>query len=298
MRYTKAPLNLDQQISLLKSRGLGFNDMIRAKRYLKNISYYRLSGYFIPFQELGDAAHHFQPDIVFDDILQLYIFDRKLRLLTMDALERIEAAFKANVLNEMSAVDGSHWYMNPAMFVPKYNHRWLIDRIKLDTGHGKPARQNRACAHYYETYEDPELPPIWVVADVISMGTYAIMFEQLANTNIKKKTAKNFDLSHPILSSWMHSLTSTRNICAHHSRLWNKAFSIKPTSVKRLSDHLSDNTKFYAQAVVMNDMLSSITNKSSWSKRLAEVLKECPLDVHNHMGFPEGWQTNGFWGLE
>ena len=298
MKFAKAPLSLDGQLTLLEGRGLGFKDKDRAKRYLTFISYYRLSGYFIPFQIPGDANHNFKPGVIFDDVLQLYIFDRKLRLLVLDALERIEAAFKAAVLNEMSSVDGSHWYLDPANFVPGYDHAWLVSRIKTDTGYRKPTRQNRACAHYYAKYTDPVLPPIWMVADVLSLGTYAIMFEQLSDTGVKKRTAAKFELSHKVLSSWMHTLTSTRNICAHHSRLWNKKFSIRPTRHKRTGHLMPDNTKLYAQAIVMNDMLAAMTNSSSWAKRLYALLLECPLDTEYHMGFPIDWERDKFWGIE
>ncbi|RLB89759.1 MAG: hypothetical protein DRH26_10940 [Deltaproteobacteria bacterium] len=82
--FEKSSLTPDQHIGLLKKRGLTFQDQDRARHYLQFIGYYRLSGYFLPFQVPGDSQHTFLPTTTFDHILQTYIFDRKLRLLVMD----------------------------------------------------------------------------------------------------------------------------------------------------------------------------------------------------------------------
>ena len=88
--FTKQPLSIKGQINLLKSRGLQIPDEGQAAQYLQNISYYRLSGYMYPF--LADVKQHrYKAGAVFEDILNLYHFDRELRLLVFSAIERIEA---------------------------------------------------------------------------------------------------------------------------------------------------------------------------------------------------------------
>lgn len=114
--YEKPPLGVDQLVDRLAGRGLEIPDRDRATRYLRHIGYYRLSPYTIPFQQ-GGAEHQMRPGTSFDDVLDLYVFDRSLRLLVMDALERVEVAVRAALTDHMSTTDNdSHWYTNPAHF--------------------------------------------------------------------------------------------------------------------------------------------------------------------------------------
>ncbi len=97
--FLKPSLSLDEQIALLKNRGLIIENPQRLRQYLRFIGYYRLSGYFRRscvgyFQIEGDPLHRFQLNTTFDQTLRCYIFDRKLRLMIMDAVERIEVAFR------------------------------------------------------------------------------------------------------------------------------------------------------------------------------------------------------------
>lgn len=101
MDYTKQPLTLQQQVAKLKSRGLQIDDEQLAARYLSNISYYRLRAYTFPFQDNvnPDADHKFvRDDIHFSDIIDLYCFDRRIRSLVFNAIEKIEVAVRAKIV--------------------------------------------------------------------------------------------------------------------------------------------------------------------------------------------------------
>lgn len=111
-RYTKPPLTYQQQVELLKSRGLQFADEARAKRHLANISYYRMSAYMLPFKEAnqeGEILDSFKKGITWDHVYNLYVFDRKLRLLVFDAIERLEVAIRTQIIYQLSHKYGSHW---------------------------------------------------------------------------------------------------------------------------------------------------------------------------------------------
>ena len=99
--YEKPPLNEDELLNLLGERGLRIPDRGRAARYLRHIGYYRLSPYMRPLQDNG-TDHGFRKGTQFDDVLRLYVFDRSLRLLVMDALERVEVAVRAAISNAMA----------------------------------------------------------------------------------------------------------------------------------------------------------------------------------------------------
>ncbi len=96
MKYEKFPITVSEQITKLKKRGLYFENEIKAKDYLSNISYYRLRAYTFPFQDNTHENQLFNVDISFEQIINLYMFDRKLRLLIFDAIEKINTHSRVN----------------------------------------------------------------------------------------------------------------------------------------------------------------------------------------------------------
>jgi abortive infection bacteriophage resistance protein len=295
--FAKPALSLDDQLKLLISRGLKVHDRSRAYHYLRYIGYYRLSGYFRPFQYPNDSAHTFRPGTTFDQILQLYIFDRKLRLLVMDPMERIEVAIRSAMSNIMSQNHGPHWYLDRNLFNVQFTHEDFLETVRKETGYYNLQRRNVFCRHYFSKYDQPELPPSWMVMEVISFGTLSHVFSYLQNREDQKAIGKEFNLHYTVLKSWLHTLTYLRNICAHHERLWNRVFTIKPKKNKVFAKHFENNQKFYAQAAVINVFLKVIAGGSSWQERLKLLLEEYPQIDKGRMGFPKGWTSDPFWGL-
>ncbi len=229
--FNKLPLSLPDQLQLLLSRGLNVPDSAAATHYLAHIGYYRLSGYSLPFQigGTGPDRHNFKPGITFDVIVDRYIFDRKLRLLVMDAIERIEISVRVALSNVISLRHGAHWYMSTVPFNRAFDHTRFIDEIKQQIGHS-PAHHKRRDAyiqHYYQTYGAPDMPPSWMVFESVSFGTISLAYANLAPPEFSA-VCGGFGLPHPVLTSWLHSLNYIRNICAHHARLWNRQCRIKP----------------------------------------------------------------------
>ena len=105
--FTKPFLTIEQQINQLKSRGMNFHDEEKAKYYLENLNYYRLSGYWLIFEK-NHEPHEFKDNTYFEDILNLYIFDRELRLLLLDAIERIEVSIWSKLAYILAENFGSH----------------------------------------------------------------------------------------------------------------------------------------------------------------------------------------------
>lgn len=94
-KYNKIPLSFQDQLQLLKSRGLEITDESKAISYLEGISYYRLSAYFLPYQVEKDK---FNAGVSFKQIINTYSFDRELRLLVFDCIERIEVAIRTQII--------------------------------------------------------------------------------------------------------------------------------------------------------------------------------------------------------
>lgn len=102
--YKKPYLTFKQQLELLKMRGLEVTGDSTALKYLNQLGYYRLSGYWYSFRRLISSKQarpqrkdEFMPGAKFHDAVALYVFDKKLKLLVLDAIERIEVSFRVDI---------------------------------------------------------------------------------------------------------------------------------------------------------------------------------------------------------
>jgi abortive infection bacteriophage resistance protein len=293
--YIKPPLPVQDQINLLKSRGLQIPDEERAARYLRNISYYRLSGYMYPF--LADTKQHLYKDgTMFEDVLDLYRFDRELRLLVFSAIEKIEVAFRARIINQYSvALRDPFWYTNAANFADPKQHTEFSNSL---TAYIK--RSNDVfIKHFYNTYSDP-WPPIWVVFEILPMGQFSILYKITANSPARKAVADYFGAKGPVLTAWLHTLVYVRNICAHHARLWNKELRVpvklpKKAANKWLANRNITNRKVYIVLAIIVYLLDTITPQHGFRQKLKALVVKYPETDTAAMGFPQDWLADPFW---
>ena len=288
--YTKPPLSAPDMVKLLQSKGLVISDEPKAQRYLNTIGYYRLSAYFIPFYSQKDT---FQSNVSFDDVLSLYIFDRKLRLLTLDPVQRIEVAVRTAISNHMSLKYDPFWILDCGHFEDfnKY-HRLIGLCLKYagpEAGHSQP------CRHYFTTYGEHPLPPSWMLIEELPMDCWSKLFANLKNKQDKRAIADQFQFSWRDFASWLQTVTVIRNILAHHRRFWNVTVPIKPANMSHYIIDAGVLQGAYISFAVIRKLFTSFTQHSSWHMRLAEHMKTCPLNIHNYMYFPVNWQNLPFW---
>ncbi len=297
MRYQKPSLPITEQIDRLKRRGLVFNNEDKAAHYLSNISYYRLRAYTYPFQDNKNPEHSFIKKVNFEDIIALYVFDRRLRLLVFNAIEKIEIALRTKIIYEYSLVHGSHWFLKKELFHKASfydsNYKSLKKEVERST--------ETFIKHYFKNYTAPELPPAWMSLEVISLGLLGKIFSNLKRGKVKTKVANEFGLKNDAhLESWIHSFAYLRNICAHHGRLWNRRFIVRPVIPYNTLNAFLDNTrihdnKLYAQLSCINYILQSISPKSSFVGNLKTLLNESTIASEKEMGFPENWKEETLW---
>lgn len=287
MKFNKPPLSIEDQISLLQNRGLEITEIDKASYYLQNIGYYRLSAYYIPFRQPDTPAaeHKFSPGTSFQDILDLYIFDRQLRLILLDALERLEIALRAKLSQPLSISHGSHWYLESDLFYSKVQHAQIIAKIANDTGHHNGGKKvSEAVKHYYSKYSDPPLPPTWVIFEELSIGSVSRIFKSIKNEH-KKELTDSFNVTADVLESWLHSLTVLRNKCAHHSRVWNNNFPAVKIPKKGPKIGITNAQKLQGLVSVISHMLTVISGDTTWKDRVTDHIKTCPVSYNNAMGF-------------
>ncbi len=297
MNYNKPPLTIAQQIQTLKSRGLIIEDEERATRYLSFISLYRLRAYTYTYQDNKNSNHHFYPGITFDKILQTYLFDRKLRLLVFDAIERIEIAFRTQIIYQYSQKHGSNWYENKELY--RKDNFYTRDLMLIDK---ELKRSNEVfIKHYNRTYSSPKRPPAWMTFEITSLGLLSKIYENLQISTEKKIIAKKFRLGHPkILESWMHSLSVIRNICAHHSRLWNRELPASMKLPKVTNGTWLLNTDFpqgkmYLALSSILFLLNTIIPHNHFKNKLKTLIAQYPGIPLRQMGFSNEWEKEQLW---
>jgi len=300
MNYTKPPLSISDQIARLEKRGLKFNNTQKAAHYLSNISYYRLRAYTYPFQNNSDPDHPFIKKVSFEDIIDLYVFDRRLRLIIFNAIEKIEVALRTKIINEFSLSYGSHWFEDSQNYRNQHYFNRNINSLYEEVDRSAET----FIEHYKNKYSTPPYPPAWMSLEVISLGLLSKLYGNLNKSAEKKKVAKEFGLPNPeILESWMHAFAGLRNICAHHSRLWNRRFTIVPKIPYNTTFTFIQNTKIYdnklyAQLCCINYITRIISPNSSLVADLKNLLKACSLADCKEMGFPNDWEKETIWQLK
>lgn len=303
--FNKPSLTIPEHLDRWQERGLSIPDRPRAERYLSVISYYRLSSYTLPFQT-GNPDHHFRPDASFTDVLDLYVFDRQLRLLILDAIERIEVALRTKMTNVLSAHHGPHAYLDPGIFDTRYDHAWLLDQVR------RKCDDNQAetfIKHYRAKYTDPALPPIWMVMEILTFKEVSVLFSFLKIKEDKQDIAAFWNLPDTVLHSWFRAMSDLRNVCAHHSRTWNREFGSRPLVPRKaparwpnlalpLADpEINSIRRLYYLLVVIETLLRQINPSSTWHKRLYALLESHPMVSRAHMGMPDNWADDPFWQL-
>ena len=313
--FNKPPLTYEKQVELLISRGLIVTDRKRAERHLANISYYRLSAYMLPYKkkENGIIIDAFKEGTTWDDIYDLYVFDRKLRLLVFDAIERLEVAIRTQIIYQLSHKYGSHWQDNAHIFMPsrevtlRDGRKITIDVYREIQSHIKEQlHSNRAevfIQHYHNKYDTPENPPSWMSVEIMYFNHLSKICTGLKNRADIVGIASYFALPPKTFCSWLHTMNYVRNICAHHSRLWNRDLNIVPEKLS-FSKHLvwisnpetAKRSKNYYFFCMINYMLQVANPTSQFKTKLKELLEEYKNVISlDSMGFPKGWEEEKMW---
>jgi len=223
MKYDKVPLSFEEQAALLMSRGLIADPALLVNR-LKNVNYYRFTGYLHPFRL--DNSDNYKPNTTLERVWRLYAFDRRLRLIIMDAIERIEISVRTQLIYELSHATGAFGYTT-STGLPKLNtvdyQKWWKS-VSDEIGRSKEI----FVEHFLKKYGDyHQTLPLWMTGEIMSFGCMLTMYRGVS-PGIKRNIARHYNIPDEVLTSWLQVFNVARNICAHHGRLWNREFGYKP----------------------------------------------------------------------
>ncbi len=296
MKYTKPALTIADQINLLESRNLKFADKNRAVKYLSNISYYRLSGYLYPFRDL--ATDNFVGGVTFEQIIDLYLFDRALRLLIFDAIETIEVILRTQMIYQPSITNGAFWFEDAANFEDASRYAEHLNKLDEEVDRSKTGEV--FLQHFFGKY-DEATPPAWMAFEVLSLGLMSKFHQNMRVSHpAKKAIARHFGVSQPVVfQSWLRSVTYVRNICAHHRRLWNRILTNKPIIPHNPPtvwiSTATSNDKIYYFLCCLIYMIRTVQPHTTFIVRLKKLLAHHPNISKSAMGFPDDWENERFW---
>jgi abortive infection bacteriophage resistance protein len=302
MKYIKPALSFEQQAQLLIDRGLLVREKAELADHLSKVNYYRLSAYWYTFKEIDPTSgeEHFAPGTSFEVIWRRYTFDRHLRLLIMDALERVEVAIlRTRMVELFTRLHGPFGYSDSKNFSPKFlatEFNRLLSEIDSAVLSSKEEFVNR----FRRKYVSERHLPLWMAVEVMTFGQLFTFYRNI-NLDEQKAIAMAFNLYPPVLKSWLHSLNFIRNACAHHSRLWNRLLPISPLLPDQrhhpewYTPAKFDNKHIFAVLSLLRYLLEFIDPEGSWQTRLENLLAEFPDIPIQWMGFPNNWKDSPIW---
>lgn len=327
MIYAKKPFTLEQQADQLIARGL-MADRDQLMGRLKVVNYYRLSGYLYPFR-LRDAAGNptdsLIPGTTLETIWRRYNFDRRLRIILLDVIERIEVAVRTRLVyhfvhahHAFGHLDGKNlpgfkslpfrqrWWRD-LKFLVKHGHRERNDHeqwlAKLLLEKNRATRSKNAFAvHFSRTYGDShEHLPLWMACELMTCET-TLQFANAMDRLIIKQVAADFGFPDDQLLSWIKGIFTLRNACAHHARIWNRVGGATPC----VPGNKNKNPNWYCQPRFAPDRighvlsvchcwLGKVSPTTQWKRRLFDLFDEYPEIPLAEMGIPADWRTHSLW---
>ena len=296
-RYAKPSLTVEDQVKLLESRGMNVADPKFVVNALSTVSYYRLSAYSYPFRSRPDGAR-FREGTTFEEVWRYYRFDRRLKNVVLDGIERVEIATRTKIVNRFSEQYGPFGYRETANFAaPIDGVRFAKTLTLIDE---ETVRSNEEfVAHFRKSYDTSDGMPLWMAAELMTFGNMLTFFRMLKMKD-KKAIAHELGTNADTFETWLKSLNFVRNVCAHHGRLWNRHLAIAPgIPVKDVRWHEKRYpvvpSRIYSILCILKQLIDVIAPQSGWKDRLFALLADFP-DVHRlSMAIPTGFEKSALW---
>lgn len=300
----------DQQLDILRSRGLDVSTDESPKRYLEKENYYNVvNGYkdlFLKEIKTQTTDEVYKEGAKFSELKALYEFDFELKSIILKRILRVENTIKTLLAYNFSEKYGHENYMKMENFNYKPRDAKSIKHVMdLITGvQGiivKQVDKHESIKHYMIEYG---YVPLWVLVNILPLGTIS-KFYSLMKQSDKQSISKKFNLTDAELVNILKNLTYCRNKCAHGERLYNFRSSAeirennihRKLGISKLNGKLTNGSKDLLSIIIalklllpekdFNKMIMEINDE------LIDLEKELNVisinDVYNEMGFVSNW---------
>jgi len=301
--FEKRATSIEEQIQLLKERGLEILDNDHAEHYLMHISYYRLGEYWHSLQS-DKIKHIFKPNSQFSDVIALYRFDSELRILIFYVIEKIEISLRTKLIYHLSHEYDPWWFQNFDIFIDSRALVNTLTNLEEEITRTKDATIKN---HFKKHKDDLRFPSAWKSLEQTSFGALSKLYGNLKNT-VKSKDTIAVDygaVNHTYLPSWLQTIAQIRNYCAHHSRLWNKnlpgapkLLSKPPFSWISIVPNQNEFQKLYIHLCLMKYLLNIIQPDNQFTEKLSAIFEKYPTVDPNALGMKLNWTEEALWKMK
>jgi len=294
--YDKPWLSIGEQLQKLESRGLIIDDQKVAERFLLHLNYYRFSGYCLAFEH---SRHNFRNGTKFSQIQTAYDFYVRLRDLLTEGLEGIEAASRSAIAHIFGEKRGAFGYTDAGNFRQSFDHAEWLDRVKDEAGRSSEL----FVEHFKSRYSGSPTFPLWIATEIMSFGAVSKMFSGLLD-QYQTPVANRYNMQKQDFASVLHHLTYVRNVCAHHCRLWDRVWDIKPrvpVGKNWQPPIVPDPSRVFVTLLFIYRILKKCSSESrfaiEWRRRVNELMMTPPEtgDAMARMGMPKTWYDHPYW---
>jgi len=283
--------SLDEQIAILKSRGLNIPDEAAAKQFLYQNNYYRVSGYSLTLRK-HDV---FAKSATFQNIVDIYDFDHELRHILLKYIEIIEVAVKSIYSHEFTKVHGATGYLDASHFSDSTKHAVILAKAEAQKTSRLP--HEAYLKHFVE--ELKQEVPLWAYVDLLTISDISFLYA-ISEPAIKTAVANALGITirgDYLVGRFMHSMTIIRNLCAHGSRLYNRLFEQKPNLnkkdlalLRKDANGTVDNAHLFGFILIMRRLLSA-EDFQSLKAEIVALTSKIPFVELKYYGFPDDWQN-------
>lgn len=250
----------------------------------------------VPLMRMPKSLKQFKNGASFKQAMMLYRFDKKLRMLLFNEIEKVEVAIRSTIVNTICEETGDRfWMTNPAHFSDsnKFASTLTLITKELRRSH------EEFIVDFRDNYSNP-YPPNWMLAEILPFGYITIyIYCNLKDKRLKKKVSQQFGLQVPPFESWMTKLYLTRNDCAHHARVWNKRNTMNPTIPNRMTRPWitlpTDPLKVYHDICIIKYLLDVFNPNNDMLAKLRWLFVDFPEIDLAAMGFHKGWELEPIW---
>ncbi|QQK78038.1 Abi family protein [Salicibibacter cibarius] len=276
---TKEFTTFREQLNILKSRNLIIKDDDFAVSVLKSINYYRFTGYLIPFKT---ADGKYKKGTTFDQIYNIYEFDRRLRLLLLELIESIELKFRVAVSHYFSEKNTPTAYEHASYFVDESKHKKFYDQyIEY-----RNKSNELFIKHYLSNGYDI---PFWVAVEIIPFGSLSMLYANMNNDDKSYIATKAYNSKPYLINSYMHTFSTLRNACTHFNRIYDKSFPIKPKIPTPISKKFNPSFTMYKILLVMKSLLDNRLFMNSMINLNVLITEYSESIALHRIGLPQNW---------
>ncbi len=283
LKQHQPSMTINEQIDNLRKLGLIINSEEYAKRFLNDVSYFRLvKAYSLSLKPQNGAYIN---DVTFEELVELYLFNANFRHILFADIERVEVNLRCRISNYFSAKYGVFGYENAANFQNKDHHSEFIADIEEEINRNS---KSPFVKNFKNNYEGCHLP-LYALIELFSFGTLSKFYKNMKNED-KKRIAKLYGVGYTYLESWIEHIAFVRNICAHYGRLYNVNLAKTPILYKQYSQIGIGNIRIYATLLCLKHLLPNDKHWVEFVDAVSYLFKKYPHVKLTLMGFPDDWK--------